>query len=179
MGIKDRIRRIIDNDCKRSNAVFAERINIVPSTIQKWDDQHLPNGDTLQRIHKEFNVDINWLLTGVGERHTKNYIIEGDSDTPLVNERLAEYSADIPRLGQAVDMLITILESHNESFIQPVMSSLITFSEAANAARRQNQQLSAFVSELNEIRKRLAVVEQKLQEEGEVEKEENTEKKAM
>ena len=67
MGIKERIYEIIHRECNGSNAVFAERIDINVSTIQKWDDSHMPKGDILQRIHKEFNIDVTWLLTGEGD----------------------------------------------------------------------------------------------------------------
>jgi len=165
MTLKNRIKYIILTHCKGSNTVFADRINISTSTIQSWDDQHLPKGDTLQRIHKEFNVDINWLLTGEGEPYIKKdreeILMPG-----MIAESLAEYEERAPVLGQAVDMLATIFGSGNQVFAQAVMSSLRASSDALNIMKQRNQQLSALVSELNEVRKRLAVVEEKLQEEG-------------
>ena len=64
IAFKERIRKIILDHCGGSNKEFADRINIVPSTILAWDDEHFPKGDILKRIHSVFNVDINWLLTG-------------------------------------------------------------------------------------------------------------------
>lgn len=72
MTLKERIKMIINDRCDRSNKRFAEQIGISPSTILIWDDEHLPKGDILSRIRKEFNVDINWLLTGQGEPYIKD-----------------------------------------------------------------------------------------------------------
>jgi len=178
MGIKERIREIIDNDCGGSNIVFANRTGIVPSTIQKWDDEHLPNGDTLQHIHEKFSVNINYLLTGIGEL----YINKDRKEMPfpgIIAESVVEYEVGTPGLRQAMDMLATVLESKNQIFIRALMSDLVAFSEAVKAANEQNQRISDLKSDLDAVHNRLSILEQKSHKHTEVDKTENFKKKAM
>jgi len=178
MTFKNRIQHIILTHCNRSNKVFADRINIATSTIQSWDDEHFPKGDILHRIHKEFNIDINWLLTGEGEPYIKTD--REEIDLPgIITESSVEYQVGAPALGHAVDMLAKVLESGNQVFIQAVMSSLIASSHAVNAAKQQSQQISDLRFEFDVVCRRLAALEKRLEKESDLGKQETVEKKAM
>lgn len=53
---------------KLTQKEFAEKIHVYPIRISKWKKNiERPNVDALLNIHNEFNVNINWLLTGKGE----------------------------------------------------------------------------------------------------------------
>jgi len=66
-----------------SKAEFARKINIHVSTIGTWDDNHLPKGDILERIRKEFKVNIDWLLSGEGDPYLSERAVD---DGPEASE---------------------------------------------------------------------------------------------
>jgi len=157
---------------------FAIKIGAGQKSIHSWEVGHAaPGARSLEAIHRVFGVDIHWLLTGEGETYINKD--REENNIPQVREPVEEYRIGAPRLGQAVDMLATILESGNDAFIQSLISHLIASKESINQMRRQNQQLSALQSELDDLRKRLAALEEKSRKNKEAEKEENIEKKAM
>lgn len=67
MEFEARIRKVRGSLTQRE---CAKRLDIHVSTWQQYEDGNIPKGDILQRIHKEFHVDLNWLLTGQGEAYT-------------------------------------------------------------------------------------------------------------
>jgi transcriptional regulator with XRE-family HTH domain len=67
MEFEARIRKVRGSLTQRE---CARRLDIHVSTWQQYEDGNIPKGDILQRIHKEFHVDLNWLLTGQGEPYT-------------------------------------------------------------------------------------------------------------
>ena len=70
MPIGDRIKKIRGS---LSREEFALKLGIDKSTIQRYEnDDNIPKGDILQQIHDEFNVNINWLLTGNGDPGISN-----------------------------------------------------------------------------------------------------------
>jgi transcriptional regulator with XRE-family HTH domain len=61
MELKDRIRQVRGTLTQRE---CAKRLGIHTSTWQQYEFGNVPKGDILQKMHKEFQVDLNWLLTG-------------------------------------------------------------------------------------------------------------------
>jgi transcriptional regulator with XRE-family HTH domain len=73
MSIGNRIKQVRGG---LSREDFAAKLSIDKSSIQRYEnDENIPKGDVLQKIHKQFNVNINWLLTGQGEPYKKNRVI--------------------------------------------------------------------------------------------------------
>ena len=64
MDFSERIKSIRG---RLKQADFGKRLGISQSAVQGYEQGGIPKGDILQRIHKEFGVNINWLLTGDGE----------------------------------------------------------------------------------------------------------------
>jgi hypothetical protein len=159
MGIKDRVRKIINEKCNGSNEVFARHIKINVATLQKWDDDHFPNGDKLNNIHNELGVNINWLLTGEGEAYIEKVTGEKEG-RPHLEEQVIEYQKSTSTLGKAVDMLAAVLNSGNQVFIQALMSNLIAFSNAVKIDQNQRQEIAMMKSELEQVHTRLAALEE-------------------
>lgn len=88
--LKDRLRRIISERAGGSIKRFAESIQAGKSTVQSWDSGNLPNGTFLERIHKKYAININWLLTGEGEP----YIPESAEATKVSDELVAHLKRD-------------------------------------------------------------------------------------
>ncbi|MDO8607605.1 MAG: helix-turn-helix transcriptional regulator [Phaeospirillum sp.] len=51
-----------------SQDAFGEQLGVAKDTVGKYERNRIvPGGDVLARIHVDFGVDINWLLTGEGQ----------------------------------------------------------------------------------------------------------------
>jgi hypothetical protein len=147
MGLKERIRDIINLRCNGSNKTFASLLGINVSTIQKWDDDHAPNGDILLRIYEKFNVDTTWLLTGKGDishaEYKKNITAEPDglwgktdvvkSGDALYNvtvygdEGLSNPPQQVDPFLQAVGYLKEIYDYRDPDIINAIHQNLKTF----------------------------------------------------
>ena len=61
---------------------FAKKIQVDKATVSTWESHDsFPKGDILERIHRQFGVNINWLLTGEGEAYINKDTREGEPDT--------------------------------------------------------------------------------------------------
>jgi len=139
---------------------LAKRIGISLSSIQKHEAGSGISKRLLEKYVKFYGCDRNWLLTGIGEPYIKKD--REENNIPQLRKSVEEYKIGTPRLGQAVDMLATILESGNDALIHSLISHLAASKEAVNQMKNQNQQISNLMSELNDVRSRLALLEQKL-----------------
>jgi len=120
-----------------SRAEFARKIGIHVSTIALWDDKHLPKGDILQRIHKEFNVNIDWLLTGEGVPY-----INKEANGFQISEPGAEYSTTPSgtrnkqiKISDALAMAARVLESQT-SYATALYLNIQHFDRAIQAEQR-------------------------------------------
>lgn len=186
-GIENRIRKVILEQCGGSNQAFADTIKINVSTIQKWKGENFPKGDILSRIRKEFNVDINWLLTGQGETYIKDRkpvpvstpqledkdglwgegreVTVGGKKVPLTLFSPAG-QAGLPSeynkpagIGHAVDLLANILSSGDQIIVTAIMSNLRAFSDAVDSRRQAEERISKLEDECAVYEKRITALE--------------------
>ena len=67
MSLGNRIRYVRGD---LSQGEFAEILGARRNTISAWERNiSMPGGEFLLRIYEEFNVNLNWLLSGEGETH--------------------------------------------------------------------------------------------------------------
>lgn len=158
MGFKDRIREIITEYCGGSNNDFSNRIAINVSTIQKWDDEHLPKGDILHRIHKEFGIDINWLLTGESDPYLYRSSMNGSQK---ISEDIGLYN-QTGGLGQAVDQLAQILTSGNELIVRAILFNFQAFYDTIVNQRRDKDRIKKLEEESEALKERITVLEERL-----------------
>ena len=85
MGIGNRIKEVRGGLFQKD---FAKKIGVSLGAVQHWEnDDTYPNGIALKKIKEEFNVDINWLLTGVESIDGRSNISTADKhdmDTDLL-----------------------------------------------------------------------------------------------
>lgn len=191
MTLKERIKMIINDQCDRSNKRFAKKIGISPSTILIWDDEHLPKGDILTRIWKEFNVNINWLLTGQGEPYIykdrapaqvgPHQIVDKDGlwgkgrrlKKEGVDFNVTEYGGqEVPTkedhdFGRASNGLYEIYESRDPILIPAIEANIRAF-QLSVRRERQNQhqarEIKALKKECDELKERLTDMEEAIRE---------------
>lgn len=84
--MKDRIKKIrIDN--KLSMEKFGERIGITKASVSRIESgENNPSDQTIILICKEFGVNKEWLLTGIGE----TYDVPEDDVAAVVSDLLEE-----------------------------------------------------------------------------------------
>lgn len=183
MTLGDRLKKI-RGDIPRS--IFARRLGIHISSIRRYESENqIPKGDILEKIQEEFGVNTAWLLSGQGEPYikdrrngdladknglwgkTERTEVDGREFTVTTFAPKGETTA-APVLGQAVDMLATVLGSGDQVFIQALMSNLLAFSAAVNEKKHQAARISALESECEDLQKRLIDVERTLRDLNEV-----------
>ena len=83
------------------------------STITTWINGQIPNGKYLDKIHKKFNININWLLTGEGETYIRKNKVSGytvSQSKPDFNQ-----TPGIDPFLQLISYIRDICDSHDES----------------------------------------------------------------
>lgn len=67
-NIGKRITFIIDEKCKGNRSQFARIVNITPAyAAQLYAGDRIPSDRTISDICREFGVDRNWLVDGIGD----------------------------------------------------------------------------------------------------------------
>lgn len=178
MGFKERIKSVIDRKCSGVKAEFARTLEIDVSTIALWDDDHTPRGDTLERIHTRFGVDLHWLLTGQGDPYIKDApggeakdkgglwgttvreVVDGQEHMVTLHGYPSHEAA--PDLGSAVNMLSAVLSSGDDVLTHALMANLIAFSRAAQRDKEQASRIHALERECDDLKQRLERVESHL-----------------
>ncbi|NDW12929.1 XRE family transcriptional regulator [Bacteroides sp. 214] len=80
MGIKERMELIMESE-KLTSTAFAERINVVPGTLSHiFNGRSQPSLNVVMKISKHYpNINLEWLLKGVGEMYNQKSVLAGDS----------------------------------------------------------------------------------------------------
>lgn len=74
----DRLLLLIDELANGKKNKFAEILGVNPANINTWVNKgSAPNAEAFEKLHKNLNVNIHWLLTGEGEK----YILSEESAT--------------------------------------------------------------------------------------------------
>ena len=77
-----------------SKVEFARALGINRNTLLQWETNKLfPNFEKLQKIHKTFKVNINWLLSGEGKPYLKRL-----KYPPNIENRIIQMEARITTL---------------------------------------------------------------------------------
>jgi transcriptional regulator with XRE-family HTH domain len=73
---------------------FSGKLGIGRNTIQQWEvNKGFPGFESLLKLHKIFNVDINWLISGEGKPYLKS--LKNHSD---IENRIAKMESRIAAL---------------------------------------------------------------------------------
>ncbi len=181
MGFSDRLKDVLKGLTVDD---FAKRIGVAKSTAQRYLAGHLPKGDNLERIAIEFDVSVDWLLTGEGDslrrkneriRYMRSSAASHVSDEAglfgrteykeLEGKRVAvtmfepdDRDAGPVGLGQAVEMLASILGSGDPIFTQAILSNLRAFYQAVDDRKR----ITKLETDCEFLRKEVEVLKQRL-----------------
>jgi len=133
MAIGDRIKQVRG---RLSREEFALKIGTDKSTVQRYENNNdIPKGDILLRIHQEFDTDITWLLTGKGQSPPEE---KGKNNIPL-KEPGVDY--DVDPFSRAVSALKEVFDSHDPALINAVSANLYVFRLYTRKDKQLKQQL--------------------------------------
>ena len=64
---------------------FARALGIYRNTLLQWEtNKSIPDFESLLKIHKEFKVNLNWLLSGEGKPYLKRLKHPSDIETRII-----------------------------------------------------------------------------------------------
>ncbi|WP_409177456.1 helix-turn-helix domain-containing protein [Brevibacillus fortis] len=106
MSFGQRLKQARKN-AKKTQKQVATRLGVDISTISKYENNHSePDNDTLLQLAEEYNVSLNWLITG-----------KEAEDTSLYASTNVDIRADV---DQIVEILQSIPEAERKSFLDQV-----------------------------------------------------------
>ena len=182
MTISERI-KLIRGSLSQSD--FGAQIGVSQSAVQNYESGQIPKGDVLQRIHQNFKVSIDWLLTGEGnpsiekERYggfktggiklqdgeglwgkTRHREVEG-SHLTITEFKPKEGQAQGPLLA-AITGLSEIFDSNDPILIPTIQAKIHAFQLSARREHnnaQQAHQIKALQDECDELKKRIDTLE--------------------
>jgi len=115
--IANRLLKLVSLYSSGKHTVFAKKAGIPHGTFSAYIKGRVPHADHLCRIHDTYNININWLLTGIGEmtRKPEKGLEDKKNDTYIYKEENPA-AADEPdyalkdKLIQTQDKVISQLE---------------------------------------------------------------------
>jgi len=147
MNFGDRIKRTRGALTQKE---FAQKIGTHVHTVQTYEQGSVPKGNVLQRIHKEFGVNIHWLLTGDGEPYIYK-VGEGEKTGHVA-------ASDPPPYEAAQSLYETLIAAHDRA------------TEALQAALKMLEKALERDVEFTKMGDRMAAIEARLEAiEGKVE----------
>ena len=186
MTISERI-KLIRGSLSQSD--FGAQIGVSQSAVQNYESGQIPKGDVLQRIHQNFKVSIDWLLTGEGnpsiekERYggfktggiklqdgeglwgkTRHREVEG-SHLTITEFKPKEGQAQGPLLA-AITGLSEIFDSNDPILIPAIQANIRAFQLSARREHdntQQTQKIKNLEEKCDEFKKRLEDLERKLE----------------
>jgi Bacteriophage CI repressor helix-turn-helix domain len=143
-NLSDRLSEIVSEKARGKHTIFAKNAGIPTSTFQGYINGRLPHSEHLIRIRETYSVNINWLLTGKGEK----YIREEDS---------REYSAcyeevnlnDSPGMMDLLVITREILQS-GTGYSESLAANIRSFRIAVITEKRLNK-MESEVAELKNM----------------------------
>lgn len=128
--IKDRLLILVNELTDGKPAVFAKKVGIPHSTFHNYIKGRKPHSDHLIRIRDTFRVNIDWLLTGKGNKYFVNQIKDPDSEYDQHGgwepRDLHDFAGVKKGLGyaQAVSLLADIFRTEDQDLINSTISLL-------------------------------------------------------
>lgn len=154
----DRLKFLIDSLADGKHTVFAKNAGIPISTFQGYLNGRFPKQNHLLRIREHYNVNIDWLSSGIGEPFLRETFgppqtLSGQLQPPAkktapINKEGDERRWDETSLGKAVDQLRKIYDSGDGTLIRAINANLDAFTRTVDLA-----------DEVKSLKNRMAVME--------------------
>lgn len=100
MDISDRLSVLVDENSNGNSKAFAEHAGIKQATFHNYIKKgRLPTADALNNICNKYDVNLNWLVAGIGPKYLGNHVEDKKVRSECFQEiaELQEWLADISR----------------------------------------------------------------------------------
>jgi transcriptional regulator with XRE-family HTH domain len=147
---------------------FAQRIDPAKKSSYDWESgKAMPGASTLEKIHRVFGININWLLTGEGDPFLNQDNPANIKDPGMVNPLIAATSLPGSRhmpgatdpFMDAISGLREIYDSGNASLIQAIEINIRVIRQQAHREKILNDQTDQINSLENNCEKLTKEVE--------------------
>jgi transcriptional regulator with XRE-family HTH domain len=142
--ISDRLLILIDKTTGGSVSLFSRKTGINDKTLYTYLKGRAPSAEALFSICREFEININWLLTGKGPIY-----IYGE-------EKAAALEAD-PEIADLIEGARRVLKSGNAVAFDALERNIRYF----DFAIQQEKDMAEQKKKLSEMEKRLSALEEK------------------
>ena len=112
-------------------------LDLYPSNIDVWVNKNsIPSGEHLQKFHDKLNININWLLTGEGEKFIKSRVgyAHQKEQPSMVRKALEEYGYDKEERAY-IDKLIKILRTKQDKTVLAIKQNIDAFLDNPDKAK--------------------------------------------
>ncbi len=97
MDIAKRLNTLVFEITGGNGKKFAEKTGVNQTTFHNYLKGRLPKADALESICKVYNVNLNWLVAGIGPKYLTEEKITSRKYIALLDEWLNELAKDDPR----------------------------------------------------------------------------------
>jgi len=125
----DRLLSLINELTDGNKKRFAETLGIKPENVNRWiNEGSLPSAEHLSNLKNKLNININWLLTGEGEKFIKSRVgyAHQKEQPSMVRKALEEYGYDKEE-REYIDKLITIFRTKDAGTKSAIIQNIDTF----------------------------------------------------
>lgn len=138
----DRLLNLINEKAAGKYTVFAKKAEIPVGTFQAYLKDRLPHPNHLVRIHETYDVNLNWLLTGKGEKYISKKI--DSKKSKQINED--------PEIAELLEGARKVLKSGNRAAVDALERNIRYFSHAVETEK-----------EVSELKLKLGHIEQTME----------------
>ncbi len=158
--LSSRLLILVEEHTDGNAALFAQKAGIVQATFHNYIKGRPPNVNSLNNICNNFNVNLNWLITGKGEKY-----ISGNA--PTLDED--------PEIAELLDGARKVLTSGNPIAFDALERNIRYFAHAVATEKR----MEILEAEMDEMKRMVMDLKSTAKCETVIEEEEPTKKKAI
>lgn len=122
--IKDRLLELVAEFAKGKPATFAKNVGIPHSTFHNYTKGRMPHSKYLIYIRDKYNINIDWVLTGKGNK----YIKEGEDAQKTLDEN--------PIIAELLECARRVLKSGNQVAFEALERNIRYFAHTIEMEKR-------------------------------------------
>jgi len=168
-----------------SQSQFGKKIGASYRTVQSWETgESFPGSTFLNAIRRNFDVNIDWLLSGDGDPYITRDTVKNNSTTNISDSkglfgktehyevegkpfRVTTFDTEEPppqevKMGAAIEQLVQVLSSGNQILINAILKNLEAFSMAAEREKVDADRILKLETKCDDLITRLNIMEANL-----------------
>ena len=144
VSIADRLQTLVNDLCRGNAKQFAENADILSVTLYNYLKGRIPKADALSNICLTYSVNLNWLVSGVGDP----YISKG-GEVDSIPKATPPIFDENPEIADLLDGARRVLTSGNPIAFDAMERNIRYFSHAIEVEKRM-QVVEAELAEMKQ-----------------------------